>query len=215
MECSDFALRLDDLLDGRLHALGRKSIEEHLGRCPDCRQRYEHAVAVLEAVRKLSPPALHPGFIDQALSRATRPAAGAARPKWRPMLGMALAASLVLGVALGVFFATRPDPVQAVALTIDRPAESRHLEPRATRERRARRLRQPARALLADGFARRREPDAASLDRARSDEGGARGEPVARREQQDVPAEDRSRQRGQIGHVARSAREMRVEREGS
>ena len=121
MECSDFALRLDDLLDGRLHALGRKSIEEHLGRCPDCRQRYEHAVAVLEAVRKLSPPALHPGFIDQALSRATRPAAGAARPKWRPVIGMALAASLVLGVALGVFFATRPDPVQAVALTIDRP----------------------------------------------------------------------------------------------
>ena len=121
MECSDFALRLDDLLDGRLHALGRKSIEEHLARCPDCRQRHEHAVAVLEAVRKLSPPALHPGFIDQALSRATRPAAGAARPKWRPVLGMALAASLVLGVALGVFFATRPDPVQAVALTIDRP----------------------------------------------------------------------------------------------
>src|SRR5205809_252013 len=57
-------------------------------------------------------------------------------------------------------------------------AESRHLEPRATRERRARRLRQPARALLADGLARRREPDAASLDRARSDEGGTRGEPV-------------------------------------
>ena len=121
MECSDFAQRLDDLLDGRLHALGRKSIEEHLAGCPDCRQRHEHAVAVLEAVRKLSPPALHPGFIDQALSRATRPAAGAARPKWRPVLGMALAASLVLGVALGVFFATRPDPVQAVALTIDRP----------------------------------------------------------------------------------------------
>jgi len=121
MECSDFARRLEDLLDGRLHALGRKSIEEHLARCPDCRQRHAHAVAVLEAVRKLSPPALHPGFIDEALSRATRPASGAARPKWRPMLGMALAASLVLGVALGVFFATRPDPVQAVALTIDRP----------------------------------------------------------------------------------------------
>src|SRR3989441_7287789 len=64
---------------------------------------------------------MHPGFIDQALSRVTRPAAGGARAKWRPVLGMALAASLVLGVALGVFFATRPDPVQAVALTIDQP----------------------------------------------------------------------------------------------
>jgi anti-sigma factor RsiW len=121
MECSEFALRLDDLLDGRLDALGRKSIEEHLERCPDCRMRYGHAMALLESVRNLTPPALHPGFIDQALARATRPAAGAERPKWRPVLGMALAASLVLGVALGVFLVTRPDPVQAVALTIDRP----------------------------------------------------------------------------------------------
>ncbi len=120
MECSEFALRLDDLLDGRLHALGRKSIQEHLERCPDCRQRHEHAVAVLESLRKLTPPALHPGFMDQALSRATRPVP-AAHSKWRPVIGMALAASLVLGVALGVFLATRPDPVQAVALTIDRP----------------------------------------------------------------------------------------------
>jgi len=34
---------------------------------------------------------------------------------------MGLAASLVLGVALGVFLATQPEPVHAVALTIDRP----------------------------------------------------------------------------------------------
>ena len=121
MECSDFAMRLDDLLDGRLDALQRKSFQEHLGRCADCRHRHEHAVAVLEAVRKLTPPALHPGFIDQALSRATRPAVGGAHSKWRPVLGMAVAATLVLGVALGVFLATRSEPVQAVALTVDRP----------------------------------------------------------------------------------------------
>ena len=121
MDCSEFAQRLDDLLDGRLHALGRKAIEEHVGRCPDCRRRHEHAVALMESLRRLAPPALHPGFIDQALSRATRPVPVAARSKWRPVLGMALAASLVLGVALGVFLATRPDPVQAVVLTIDQP----------------------------------------------------------------------------------------------
>ena len=120
MDCSKFALRLDDLFDGRLHALGRKSLEEHLERCADCRTRYEHSAAVLEAVRKLTPPAPHPGFIDQALSRATRPVP-AAHSKWRPVIGMALAASLVLSVALGVFLATRPDPVQAVVLTIDQP----------------------------------------------------------------------------------------------
>jgi hypothetical protein len=121
MECSEFAMRLDDLLDGGLDALQRKSVQEHLERCSDCRHRHEQALAVLESVRKLSPPAMHPGFIDQALSRATRPAAGGVRSKWRPIVGVGLAASLVLGVALGVFLATRPEPVHAVALTIDRP----------------------------------------------------------------------------------------------
>src|SRR5712692_3814333 len=62
---------------------------------------------------------MHPGFIDQTLARATR-AVGSAHPRWRPVLGMAVAATLVLGVALGVFLATRPQ-VQTVALTIDRP----------------------------------------------------------------------------------------------
>ena len=118
MECRDFASQLDDLLDGGLDAPRRKSADEHLLGCRDCHRRHEHAVAVREGVRRLSPPAMHPGFVDQALSRATR--VGEARPRWRPVLGMALAASLVLGVAIGVFLATRP-AVQTVALTVDRP----------------------------------------------------------------------------------------------
>jgi len=118
MECRDFVQQLDDLLDGGLDAARQKSIQEHVGRCPECRRLHEHAVAVRQAVHELSPPALHPGFIDQALARATR--IGEARPGWRPKLGMALAASVVLGAALGVFFATQPT-VQTVALTIDRP----------------------------------------------------------------------------------------------
>jgi anti-sigma factor RsiW len=120
MDCRDFLLQLDDLLDGGLDAARQKPVQEHLGRCPDCRRRHEHAVALRDAVRKLSPPAMHPAFVDQVLSRATRPVAGAAHNRWRPVVGMALAASLVLGVALGVFFATRP-AVQTVALTLDQP----------------------------------------------------------------------------------------------
>ena len=119
MECRDFATQLDELLDGRLDVARQKAAQEHLGRCPDCRRRHAHAVAVLEAVRKLSPPVMHPGFTDQALSRATR--VGGARPVWRPVLGMAIAASLVLGVAVGAFLTTQRSPVQTVALTIDRP----------------------------------------------------------------------------------------------
>ena len=119
MECRDITLQLDDLLDGRLDALQRKSVQEHLGRCPDCLSLHEHAVAVRAALRELSPPAPPPHFVDQVLSRATR-TVGSANPRWRPVLGMALAASLVLGVALGVFFATQPS-VHAVSLTLDRP----------------------------------------------------------------------------------------------
>ena len=37
------------------------------------------------------------------------------------MLGMALAASLVLGVAAGVFLSLREAPVQTVALAVERP----------------------------------------------------------------------------------------------
>ena len=119
MECRDITLQLDDLLDGRLDALQRKSVQEHLGRCPDCLSLHEHAVAVRAALGELSPPAPPPHFVDQVLSRATRTVASA-NPRWRPVLGMALAASLVLGVALGVFFATQPS-VHAVSLTLDRP----------------------------------------------------------------------------------------------
>jgi Putative zinc-finger len=118
MECHDFALQLDDLLDGRLDAPARKAFEDHLARCPECRGRHGHAAAVQDAVRKLVPPAMHPGFVDRALSRATRPAAH--RAGLRPVFGMALAASLVLGAGLGVFFATRP-AVQTVELTLERP----------------------------------------------------------------------------------------------
>src|SRR5258706_361300 len=83
-EGDDSAMGWDDLLEGGLDALRGKWVEEPLERCPDCRHRHEQARGVLKGVRKLSPPAMHPGFIDQTLSRATRPAAGGARSKWRP-----------------------------------------------------------------------------------------------------------------------------------
>lgn len=121
MECRDLSLQLDDWLDGRLDAVRQKSIQEHLGRCPTCRGQHQHAVVVQAALRELSPPAPHPGFVDQALARATRTVAGRAHPAWRPVVGMALAASLVLGVALGAFLVMRDEPVQTVALTLQRP----------------------------------------------------------------------------------------------
>jgi len=121
MECRDFTPQLDDCLDGRLDAAARRSIQEHLERCPDCRRLHQHAAALQAALRTLPAPTPRQGFVDQALSRATGAAAGAVRTPRRGVLGMALAASLVLGVAVGVFLVTRPAPVQTVALMLERP----------------------------------------------------------------------------------------------
>ena len=121
MECRDFTQQLDDCLDGRLDAAARRSIQEHLERCPDCRRLHQHAAALQAALRTLPAPTPRQGFVDQALSRATGAAAGAVRTPRRGVLGMALAASLVLGVAVGVFLVTRPAPVPTVALMLERP----------------------------------------------------------------------------------------------
>jgi len=121
MECRDFTLQLDDYLDGRVDAVRQRSIQGHLERCPNCRSRHQHAVALQAALRTLPAPTPHPGFVDQALSRATRAALSSAHPTWRAVIGMAIAATLVLGVALGVFLAAQPSPVRTVALTLERP----------------------------------------------------------------------------------------------
>ncbi|SRR5712692_6226417 len=121
MECQDFAPQLDDSLDGRLDAAGQRSIQEHLELCPVCRRRHQHAVALQAALRTLPAPTSRPGFVDQALLRATRAAVSSSRHTRRAALGMALAASVVLGVALGVFLAAQPAPVPTVALTLERP----------------------------------------------------------------------------------------------
>lgn len=125
MNCRDFTMHLDDWLDGRLDAGWQRSIQEHLGQCPACRRRHEHAVRVQAAVRELAPPAPHSGFVDQAIARAARMSVPGSRSRWRALVGMSLAASLVLGVAVGAFLVVWSAPVQTVALRVERPENVR------------------------------------------------------------------------------------------
>jgi len=118
MDCGDFRLKLDDYLDGRSD---ESPMREHLAGCADCRRVHQHALAVQESLRKLSPPEMHPAFVDLAISRAIRPNEASAHPRRRAVLGMALAASLVLGVALGAYVSMREAPVQTVALAVEKP----------------------------------------------------------------------------------------------
>src|SRR5262245_7471547 len=118
MQCSEFIFQLDDYLDGRVDG---RPLQEHLAGCARCQRLHQHAVAVQETLRKLSPPEMHPAFADRAIARATRANPAGAHRTRRAVVGMALAASLVLGVTLGAFLTMRDTPVQQVALTVERP----------------------------------------------------------------------------------------------
>lgn len=119
MDCTVFQRDLDDYLDGRLDGARRDGAREHLRGCAACRARLARSQDLLAALRTLPAPAAPPGILGRTLRRAQPP-----RPERRGWLvGVAVAASLALGVALGVFFATEParSPISTVALELERP----------------------------------------------------------------------------------------------
>jgi len=122
MDCRHFALRVDDWLDGRLNLAERQLMQSHVERCPGCRRGYEDAGALRATLRMLPAPAVRPGFAERALATA----AAAPRRGRQAMLGMALAASLVLGLGVAmILFAVRPEPVHTVVLTVRQPESVR------------------------------------------------------------------------------------------
>lgn len=122
MDCRSFALQVDDWLDGRLEAAHGRSMQAHVDSCPACRRGYGDAGALHTALRTLSAPAVRQGFAEQALARAA-----AAPPKGRQaVLGMALAASFMLGLGVAaILFALRPEPMQTLVLTARQPENVR------------------------------------------------------------------------------------------
>lgn len=122
MDCRSFALQVDDWLDGRLDVAERRSMQAHADSCPGCRRGYRDAGALRTALRTLSAPALPSGYAERALAHAA-----AASPKGRQaVLGMALAASVVLALgAAAILFALRPEPVQTLVLTARQPQNVR------------------------------------------------------------------------------------------
>jgi len=125
MDCRLFALQVDDWLDGRLNAADGQSMQLHLDSCSCCCSGYHDAKELRAQLRMLPAPALTPGFAERALAKAAAPVA-AGRIGHRAVLGMALAASLVLGLGVAVIlFAVRPEPVHTVVLTAWQPESVR------------------------------------------------------------------------------------------
>lgn len=134
MDCTGFQLELDDHLDGRLGAARREAVAAHLQHCAACQERHAHARELLATLRALPAPAAPRDLLGRMLGRVQRP-----RPAPRTWLvGAAVAASLVLGVALGVYFAPgpAPAPIATVVLELERP-QSVQVMVRSPRELRA------------------------------------------------------------------------------
>lgn len=123
MECREIILQIDDLLDARLSAAARTAVSAHLQHCVACRRHADRETALRRALRTMPTPALRAGFAEQALARAARKPAHDGQRARGMKISLALAATLVLGIALGLLLATQPTqpPVQTVALTLEQP----------------------------------------------------------------------------------------------
>ena len=116
MDCRSFSLQMDDLLDRRVDPGLERRMQRHALACPGCRQRLESARSLSAALRALSAPAPREGFLEDALKLAR----SEGRRSRRILAGLALAATLVLGLALGVLLGERA-PQATVRLAVDQP----------------------------------------------------------------------------------------------
>ena len=71
MDCKHFHEHLDDYADGLLPEDLQCQITQHLEACPDCRERLAEHQELLQALKAMPAPHMRPGFMQQALKRAT------------------------------------------------------------------------------------------------------------------------------------------------
>ncbi|MFH1436823.1 MAG: zf-HC2 domain-containing protein [Pseudomonadota bacterium] len=113
MDCKEAKEKLSAYMDAELDADGRREVDGHLETCERCShelQRMEAVWELIAGVETPEPPAHMPDKITAGLSRAGETAAG--RVAWRTLLGwpmnaaaaLAVAAGIVLGFVLGMFF---------------------------------------------------------------------------------------------------------------
>ncbi|OBS10193.1 anti-sigma factor family protein [Acidihalobacter prosperus] len=101
MNCPVYRRRFDRYLDGTISADDRRELDEHLAYCPACREQLSWERRVWSDLRKLSVPPMRAGFADRAIARAVRQPS-VRKPIRQRMVGLAVAASLLAGIAIGI-----------------------------------------------------------------------------------------------------------------
>ncbi len=124
MECSQVNTHIDELLANALGEPLRSAVLLHIEHCDQCARTLRQDRSLHELLRGLPLPPPSPGFHARVLRQA-----GAGQRRSRSLLtGLALAATLVMGVVLGWMLAPGGEPpasVQAVALLAQQPGSVR------------------------------------------------------------------------------------------
>ena len=97
MNCNDFTQWLDDYLDRELEVDQYAAMAAHQQACDRCRQRTEDELSLRAALRDLPVPEPAEAFLEQVLQQVTR---RQQRRRRSGRIGLALAASFVLGIAV-------------------------------------------------------------------------------------------------------------------
>ncbi|MBI1737285.1 MAG: zf-HC2 domain-containing protein [Candidatus Rokubacteria bacterium] len=141
MTCADARERFSDLVDDRLAAADRITLDAHLGGCAACRRELKRFRATVALVRSIEPARAPAGFVDR-VTAAARP-----RPWWRRVadgaffplpikLPIEAAAILLVGVGVAYLFQRTPElqqqaRVETPAITQEAPREAPADQPAA------------------------------------------------------------------------------------
>lgn len=94
MTCNTVDVLLPDFIDGNLDGSDAQLVSDHHGECPACRQKYQDALFVIEALKDFRAPPASAGFADRVIRNATKSGAPPVRGIL-PYVGAGIAASFI------------------------------------------------------------------------------------------------------------------------
>lgn len=101
MNCQACRRRFDRYLDGTISLTDRQEVDEHLVDCRECRDHLSWERRIWNELPRLVVPPMRSGFAKQAMAAAVSQSS-ARRPIRRRMAGLAIAASLLAGIGIGI-----------------------------------------------------------------------------------------------------------------
>jgi anti-sigma factor RsiW len=128
MNCENFAIRIDDFVDGSVEGAERSAAEAHIAECPACARQVGQARRLREHLRALARrdvPVRDAGYFSQAIARAAADGSRHLRYRyWLRGFGSAIAAGAAI-FAVTLMFLQPPqgidtDPgMPTVAMTLE------------------------------------------------------------------------------------------------